>query len=165
MITQTELKSQLHYDQDTGIFTRIKPKPGFKINSEAGSIDKDGYVVIGINKKVYKAHRLAWLYIYGKFPNKILDHINGNSADNRICNLREANVAENQWNSKLSIKNTSGIKGVSFHKQRKKWQATIKVNGITKYLGIFETKEQAAMIVMEARNKYHKQFVNHGELK
>lgn len=164
MITQDYLQSIFHYNKDTGIFTRkVTRNPRFKAGSVAGKLDKDGYVLICIDGKNYRAHRLAWLYVYGYMPNNMIDHINGKADDNRIANLRECDVYENQYNAKLSARNTSGIKGVCFHKLTKKWQAMINVNGKQKYFGVFESKELSELIVNEARRKYHGEFFNTGK--
>jgi hypothetical protein len=159
MLTQEYLKSILNYDQDIGIFTRkVKRNKKFKVGDVVGYIDNYGYVRIKIDKKNYSSHRLAWLYVYGEFPKKQLDHINGDKQDNRICNLREANQSQNNFNRKIQKNNTSGIKGVSWNKNAKKWEVSINVNGIKKHLGIFDSKEFAELVITEARNKYHKEF-------
>ena len=159
MITQSELKEKLNYDQETGIFTwKVKSSNRIKIGNVAGSIGNFGYVIITIDKKHYVAHRLAWLYVNNILPTKDIDHINGNRADNRIENLREATRSENSCNSKLRSNNVSGIKGISWHNAAKKWEASINVNGIKKYLGIFDSKDLAELVITEARNKYHGEF-------
>ena len=161
MLTQAELQSQLHYNPETGIFTWIKNnKNHVKMGNIAGS-DCHGYKMIKINNKSYSAHRLAWLYVYGIHP-KVIDHINGNPADNRISNLREVTLRQNCQNSKMPKNNTSGIKGVSWHKASKKWRATLNINGKLKHLGSFLDIYLAEKAVKEAREKYHGEFANHG---
>ena len=100
MITQEYLKSVLYYDKDTGLFTwKISNKKGHvKEGKLAGSKDNRGYVKIQINKKDYTAHRLAWFYIYGEWPKQVIDHINRIKFDNRIENLRDVSVLENNKN-------------------------------------------------------------------
>lgn len=93
MITQEELKEYLHYDPLTGDFNWTIGKRGLKVNSKAGSMNDQGYVIIRINNIRYRAHRLAWLYVYGHFPINEIDHINGVRSDNRIENLRDAIAA------------------------------------------------------------------------
>ena len=140
MLTQSELKKVIHYCPETGIFTRIIK--GKKIGKKL----HNGYQRIAINKKLHYAHRLAWLYVYGEFPKMLIDHINRVKDDNRIVNLREADYLINRFNrgvDKISSSNTSGITGVSFNKDTKKWRAYIYKNYINIYLGGFETKEQA----------------------
>ena len=158
MITQEELQSKFNYDPDTGIFTRKYTYSKFLKGSEVGCKDSEGYLVISFTNKCYKAHRLAWLYVYGEFPKYNLDHINGNPSDNRILNLREANESQNGFNRKLSKNNTSGYKGVTFSKKSNKWQAAVTVNKKLKYLGQFEDLEFAALVAKEARIKYHGEF-------
>ena len=157
MIKQSELKEKLDYNQELGIFT-WKLKSAFKkIGSIAGYKNLQGYIIIKINKKMYPAHRLVCLYVYGYLP-KIIDHINGIKDDNRIINLRPATSSQNQWNRKLSKNNTSGIKGVTWNTHTNKWLAQTTINGKNKYLGYFEDIELAELVVQEARNKYHGEF-------
>jgi len=111
MITQQELKELLHYNPETGIFTRkTKVNRNKVIGSIAGTTDFHGYVAIAIDGKKYKAHRLAWLYMYGKFPDNCIDHINNITTDNRIVNLRDATLSQNQCNKKINVNNSSGVR-------------------------------------------------------
>ena len=144
MITQSRLKEVLSYDKDTGIFIWIKPTSRrVTKNSKAGVINASKYVAISIDKKRYAAHRLAWLYVYGKFPDNNIDHIDGNPSNNSIVNLREATQQQNLYNTKKPVTNTSGYKGVHFHKGTKKWRAVVSVNNYPKHLGLFKTLEEA----------------------
>lgn len=157
MITQDDVKLNLHYDENTGIFTRIKSNHhSVKIGEVAGT-DNRGYVMISINHKKYSGHRLAWLYVYGELP-EYIDHINGNRSDNRLCNLRPANKLTNNYNSKLRKDNVSGVKGVTWSIQLKKWAARISINGYRKFLGYFDDLEFAELVTSEARLKYHGEF-------
>ena len=165
MITQSELKQLLDYNPDTGIFTWKVKKIGIKfIGSKAGTYDKDKYIQIKINQKIYRSHRLAWLYQYGIFPKFDLDHINGIKDDNRICNLREVTASQNMFNTKIKITNTSGIKGISWCKRDKRWIAHLSINKKQTHLGSFKDLKLAKNAVIEARNKYHKEFANHGNI-
>ena len=163
MITQQELKQEVYYDQETGIFTWLKTHKysNKKIGDVCGSLD-NGYIRMCIYKQRHHAHQLAWLYIYGEYRLDAIDHSNGNKTDNRICNLRKASVSENAYNRKMNIKNTSGVKGVTWHKRAKKWQVVITFNKIHKYLGMYSDINKAKEVIDYHRNIYHKEFANNG---
>lgn len=163
MLTQSKLKEVLNYDPDTGIFNwKIKTCKKVCVGKIAGYISPNGYIHIRINNQNYLGHRLAWLYVYGEFPKNDIDHINNNTADNKIINLRLATKSENAWNRKLQIDNTSGVKGVYWHANKNKWMARIMVNNKQIYLGSFEDLKVAEKVILESRNKYHREFANHG---
>lgn len=116
MLTQAELKLHLHYCPESGIFTRLQSKTRVElIGMPTGAIDKLGYVIIYITGKVYKAHRLAWIYIHGAHPENLIDHINGNRSDNRISNLRQATTSQNLYNKRMYSTNSSQVKGVHWY--------------------------------------------------
>lgn len=156
MITLEYLKSILDYNPDTGIFIwKVNGNNQFvKIGGVAGHMRKNGYIVIRINKKNYRGHRLAWMYIYGEFPSEQIDHINHNRADNRISNLRLASNQENQRNASKRKDNTSGICGISWAKRQNKWRADIKVNQKQINLGYFADINQAIEARKNANIKY-----------
>jgi hypothetical protein len=114
-----------------------------------------------IFNKPHKAHRVAWAIHYGKWPEHEIDHINGDTLDNRICNLRSVSRRENMMNASLPSDNKSGRIGVCFNKKTGKWLATIKVNRRQKYLGDFALIEDAiaAREAAERELGYHE---NHG---
>jgi hypothetical protein len=156
MLTQSELKCLLHYDPKTGMFTRIfKSSNNVKIGDIAGGIHNKGYISISVLGKVYLAHRLAWLYIYGEFPKEQIDHVNGVRVDNRIINLRECNQYQNNQNLICRKNVTSKYIGVSWDEKRNKWRATIYVNGRQKYLGRFATELEAFNAYLNAKLKFH----------
>lgn len=128
---------------------------------EAGTINSAGQRIINIQGKLYRAHRLAWFYVNGVWPRGLIDHKNGNSLDNSIDNLREATFAQNSQNSKKPATNTSGYKGVYFSHHANKWRAQISVNGRTKNLGYFYTKEEAYAVYCAAANKYYGEFARY----
>jgi len=150
---QYKLKEHLYLKD--GTFYVNKVRRGTKsLHSPVGSVVPDGYVHIRFNNKYYKAHRLVWLYEHGRFPAGEIDHINGNRADNRIENLREIGRCQNMQNQrKARSDNASGFLGV--HKKGSKFQAIIRVNGRSMYLGIFETPEKAHEAYIEAKRIYH----------
>ena len=162
MITQEYLKSILDYNCDTGIFTwKVNKSKRSKAGSIAGWHD-NGYTRIEIDGKAYKAHRLAWLYVYGELPEVLIDHVNSNRSDNRLCNLRQATYQENSENYKTPKTNTSGVKNVSWYKQLNKWVVSMSIKGKKKTIGYFDDLEFAELVAIEARDKYRMEFANHG---
>lgn len=156
-LTQTELRRVLQYKPRAGVFhwktrTSMRVKPG----SRAGSIAAGGYISIKINGKNYAAHRLAWLYVHGVCPGGLIDHINGDPADNKIANLRIADRRGNRANSRASKHNKSGVKGVQCRKGR--WRAIISVGGETRHLGTFDTASQANAVYFAAAKKEFGEF-------
>lgn len=143
-LTQELLKKHIEYTPNTGIFTRRRSVGGVKEGAVTGYVRRDGYVEIGVDYKLYLAHRLAVLYMTGSFPKYVVDHINRNPSDNRWANLRECTYSENSANTRLKSDNTSGFRGVTWHKQSGKWLARIYKNGVQKSLGLYATKSVAA---------------------
>lgn len=163
-LTQEDLLKKLHYDPNTGVFTwRIKVSSQKLAGSVAGT-NKDGYTAIGVNRKIYQAHRLAWLYAHGKWPDKHIDHINGERNDNKISNLREYDDLQNSRNRGKQWNNTSGYKGVAWHKRDNKWHAQCMINRIQHYVGSFNTAEQAADAYRKFARKNFGEFYKKSEL-
>ena len=164
-ITQLELKTKLNYDCATGIFTWAYSRPGAKKYGIAGysTTRKDGkrYVKIMVNRKLFFAHRLAFLYMTGRFPINEIDHIDGNGLNNAWENLREATRVENLRNRRLSKNNSSGAVGVTWAKNVNKWQAQIQINGKHKFLGHFSDIKDAIQ-AREIASKKHGFHHNHG---
>jgi hypothetical protein len=162
MITQATLKELLNYSPETGEFTWLKSIGGkSKTGLLAGTLNSLGYRKIIIWGKEYKAHRLAWLYTHGSFPEGQIDHINGVRKDNKIDNLRAVTNAENTRNGKRRCTNTSGVTGVSWFKLNEAWGAYINDNGKKLFLGLFEDlfSAVAARKTAEIKYDYHP---NHG---
>ena len=162
-LSQDQLKEVLFYSPDTGLFIRRKQGRGTrcKIGDVAGSTQVTGYVAIQVLSIMYRAHRLAWLYVYGEWPQDQIDHVNGIRDDNRICNLRQATNSENKMNTKIMKNNTSGYKGVHWCKTKNKWQAKITVNKKYISLGQFDNAESAGAAYQDAADKYHQEFANY----
>lgn len=139
-LTQARLRQVVNYDPVTGSFTWLV-RFGVVAGKKAGHSTND-YVVIGIDKRLYLAHRLAWLYTFGELP-EMLDHIDGNKQNNRIDNLRPCTKSTNGANSKRNSTNTSGFKGVSWDRDTKKWRAYVKKNGRRFHLGLFDNIDDA----------------------
>lgn len=144
MLTQERLKQLLHYDPETGVFTRLVSVKGFKAAKgvSPGWVSVGGYLCVCVDGRQYLAHRLAWLYTYGEMPKSVIDHIDRVKTNNAITNLRLASKQLNALNINLQANNTSGVTGVCRHQG--KWMARIKINGVDRYLGRFDTIEDAA---------------------
>ena len=157
MLTQKELKARLSYDPDTGVFFWRKTTMRTDLlGKQAGCLHTvQGYIEIGIGNKLYKAHRLVWLYVYGRFPKEDLDHINRKRSDNRLENLREVPRYQNAQNQSLRKTSKTGLMGVSFNTQKQKFIAQITVNKCKKYLGQFDCPNEAHKAYCQAKIKYH----------
>jgi len=143
-LTQEELHEQLHYDPDSGFFYWLILKNNqLNIGDRAGSINPKGYVLITVNRISYKAHRLAWFYVYGYWPENDIDHKDRIKHHNWIENLREASKQCNARNRTVACNNKSGVKGVHKSKKVNKWVAQIKVNKKSKYLGTYKYLDDA----------------------
>jgi hypothetical protein len=154
MLTQERLKELLHYDKETGIFTWLNsPRNNVSTGSVAGRIDKKGYVRIVYQTKPYLAHWLAWFFVYNKWPDNELDHINGNPTDNRISNLRDVTRKQNMENKKIYKTNKSGYSGVTWHSRDKKWNVRIGHYGKRISLGYFDNLDEAIAVRIKAENK------------
>lgn len=128
--------------RDGGLYYKKSPNRKIPLGKRAGHANKDNYIAIGINKKVYKAHRLIFLYHKGYLP-KTIDHIDRNPLNNKIENLREINISNNALNRGKNKTNKSGYKGVSYHKESKKWRAQTMVNYKKIHIGSFNSPEIA----------------------
>jgi len=158
MMDIQKLKEVIHYDPETGNFTWLKPQRGaVTVGAIAGGVNQEGYVEIRVCGTRYKAHRLAWFYMTGKWP-RVIDHRNRIRSDNRFCNLRECSVQENSCNKERSERNSSGFTGVSKHKQSGKWRVDVKCMGNKKFFGLYDDVELAALVAQAAREKYHGEF-------
>ncbi len=156
MVAIDELRRILSYDSDTGVFTWKVRRKGTKKSRVAGAKMSHGYVAIGIDGVDYTAHRLAWFYTNGHWPSGVIDHINGDKSDNRIGNLRDTNQVINMINVHSARSDSStGVRGVSWHKQRNKYTARLQVGKKYLSLGLHDTIDQAKKAYDEAKLKYH----------
>jgi hypothetical protein len=166
-LTAARLRKILRYDPKTGIFRwRISPVGIVPAGSVAGTVKpKNGYRLIGIGRRYFLAHRLAWLYVHGEWPPGRLDHKDTNGDHNWIGNLRPATQVQNCGNRTISRHNTSGYKGVSHgvgRYSKDKWRARIQMNGKRLFLGNYDTPQEAhAAYVKKARELYG-EFANGG---
>lgn len=155
-LTSEILRSVTNYDPEKGIFTwKVAPKHSrIRVGDVAGCSDSKGYIVIKILYKMYKAHRLAWLYTQGQWPIGQVDHINRVKSDNRIANLREATNVLNGQNRSKNCDNTSGHTGVCWVKGSSKWKAYITINQKRVNLGHFSTIEGAVSARKTGEQRY-----------
>lgn len=147
--------------RDGYLIWKVSPNNRNKVGSVAGCADNNGYILVGLDRRLHKAHRLIFLLHHGYLPEHI-DHINGNPADNRIENLRAATMTQNMRNKALQRNNTSGCKGVVFNKNNSKWMVNLRLNKLRYFLGYYEDKELADLVASSFREKYHGEFCNHG---
>jgi len=162
----------LRYDASSGKLFWL-PRDEFKIKSSAHRatwnkrfahkeaftyVHKSGYKVGTLLGAQMKAHRIAWALYYGEWPSEEVDHINMVKTDNKIANLRLATDSQNASNKSLYSNNTSGFKGVHFHKQSGKFRAGIRLNGKQKHLGSFDSAEEGAAAYQRSMKEYHGAF-------
>ena len=170
-LSQEYLLKRLKYDPDTGIFVwrlrEVFVAHDRQWNSKhagkkAGWIKKgrygSKYLNLKLDGKIYLSHRLAFLYMVGKFPPDGVDHIDRNGINNRWNNLRQANQTQNCANRSIHANNLSGFKGVSFHRRGNCYQADIRISGKKKYLGSFRTPEAAHEAYAVAAHKLFGEF-------
>jgi len=153
-LTQGRLKEALDYNPMTGLFTWLERRSGVKHGSTAGCIEQGRYCLIRLDGLKHYAHRLAWFYTHGTWPESQIDHVNGDKLDNRIGNLRQATPLENSQNQPVSSRNTSGHIGVVWHKPSGKWIAQIKVRGRCHSLGYYYKKEDAVRVRQKAEIEF-----------
>jgi hypothetical protein len=157
--TKEEVCALLNYDPETGVFTYKVKRHKRNAGDVAGHINKQGRRIIGVFSGTYKSTRLAWLIMTGEWPDDLnMDHRDRNPANDAWSNLRLATDGENCRNTNIYKSNTSGIKGVSWRKELKKWQASIQVDGKQIHLGFFHEKESAAVRYASAAAAYHRDF-------
>ena len=138
-LTADQLRAVFDFDPLTGVFSRrieMGRNGRFKAGQPAGGVDSNGYVLLRLGAHRYSGHRLAWLYVHGKWPTLQIDHINGIRSDNRISNLREASHFINAQNeTRPRANNTSGFLGVCWHKWSRRWVAQVWIDGKLRTVG------------------------------
>jgi hypothetical protein len=158
MLTQAQLREVLDYDPETGVFTRLVRGGRCLVGEVAGYARPDGYRIIQVKGRNYRASRLAWLWMTGEWPAVYVDHINCVRDDNRWSNLRPASETQNMGNARKRADNTSGLKGVCWDAERGKWKAQIGVGGRSKGIGRFDTLEEAHAAYIAAAEKRFGEF-------
>jgi hypothetical protein len=179
MLSQSIIKELMSYDPGTGEFVWLtRDRKWFKsdrdwmrfntlfagVSAGGSSICTAGkrYFKMTVMSKKYLSHRIAWMYVYGRWPKEHIDHINGNGEDNRLSNLREVRQEQNNKNARRRCDNISGTTGVHWYPNRDKWVAVININGKKKCLGYYSDLDEACQVRKKAEVDagYH---VNHGE--
>lgn len=161
LISHSRLLELLSYDAETGEFVwKVSRKGPVWAGASPGAIDKDGYLMICVNRRHYRAHRLAWFYVTKKWPLHQIDHIDGVKTNNRFANLRDVPGRVNSQNIHKSPRksHSSVYLGVSFSADRhrtKPWLAQIVVAGKNHFLGRFETEEDAHSAYVSAKRRLH----------
>jgi len=162
-LTAQRLRELLNYDPETGVFTWRVRRRSFAaratVGAIAGSQHGNGYIEIGIDGYSYYAHRLAWLHMYGEWPENSIDHIDRCRANNAWKNLRQATYKQNQENRSVRADSGSGLKGVKLLPSGR-WRAQIKHNFVPIHIGVYDTPEQAAA----ARAEAERMLFTHGAL-
>lgn len=149
------------FDYQDGFLVWKKSFGTIKAGKRVQSISNRGYVVVQVAKKRYLAHRIIWLLLNGRMPTMI-DHVDGNKQNNLIENLREVDNTLNHWNEKKRSTNKSGHKGVWWHKQSKRWEASCRVNKKQITVGRYERIEDAVEAIRKFREQNHGEYTNHG---
>lgn len=157
ILTVDRLKQLLSYDPETGVFMRLTTVGHRLAGSIAGAVRPTGYIQIAVDNRIYLAHRLAWFYVHGRFPEGVIDHINHDRADNRLRNLRDVSVSDNRKNlSHINPKvGSSGHIGVRKCSRTDKWCAYISADGVFHDLGRFDELADAIAARLASEPKYH----------
>lgn len=158
--SQQELQERLDYDRISGLFTWKNIRANRYRGKVAGHMT-GRYVALYWNGRKLQGQQVAWCYVHGSYSSRLIDHKDGNSRNNAFDNLREATNVQNSQNRRISKKNKSGFKGVSYHAQaggKNKWRAAIKVGDAIIYLGHFASPEEGHAVYCEAAKKYFGEF-------
>lgn len=160
MITQ-ELVKELFTYKNGILYWKISPSNGVKKGDIAGTRSKDTYFRTSIKRRMYSNHRLIFLYHHGYLPKEV-DHKDGNIHNNKTENLRGCVRSQNCQNARIQKNNTSGVKGITWHKRLRRWQARIQFNGKRVCLGSFKNINIAEQTIKNERIRLHGVFANHG---
>ena len=155
MLNQTRLKEVFEYNPSDGVFTRRLKQTGIAKGSISGSKSNEGYLVTSVDGKLYKCHRLAWLYITGEWPQGQIDHINGIRSDNRFENLRDVSKQSNVENQRKPQRSNKSTGVLGTFKRGTKFVARIAHNNTKIYLGTFNTLEEASAAYIAAKRVLH----------
>lgn len=161
MLTAGRLRELIHYNPETGKMIWREDRGRMRCKGrEAGAPDNAGYLLVKVDYRLYKAHRLAWLYMTGEWPLHQIDHANGKTADNRWLNLRAATSQQNAFNTARKVRNRTGYKGVTFLPENGRFRANIWLNRRGVALGVFPTAEEAHAAYVAAAQRHHGEFLH-----
>ena len=151
IVDVNKLKQLLAYDPLTGVFTRLRT------GALADRQHTDNYRAVKVGGGLYLSHRLAWLFVYGKWPAGEIDHVNGDRTDNRIQNLRVVTRAENNQNIRTAKRNnkSSGLLGVTHILRNNKWRAQIMVARKKLHIGLYDSPQDAHNAYVETKRRLH----------
>lgn len=162
MLTQARLKELLHYDPETGLWTWLVDRPGkgAKVGDHPAHLEGSGYLQFSVDGRNYRSNRLAWLYMTGEWPARLVDHEDRDRTNDRWANLRLATRSQNKANGGVYANNSLGVKGVgtSAHMKSKPYRARIQVEGRAVHLGYFATPEQANAAYAAAAHRHFGEF-------
>lgn len=162
MLDLAGLEDVFAYDPSTGEFTwKIRPSARVRQGDKAGCVGTDGYLKLRYGRRTYEGQRVAWYLVHGELP-EMVDHKDGNPTNNALHNLRAVSRYENAYNSKLSVNNTSGVKGVTWDKSCGKWLARVSVAGRRYKVGHYSDLEYAKQAVKQFRAERHGEYANNG---
>lgn len=159
--TPERIRECFSYDERTGKITRLISTRNAKAGSDASKNEARGYFNTSVDGHILGSHVVAWVIKTGEYPVLQIDHINGNRKDNRWCNLRQVTRSQNLQNSKRRLDNSSGVKGVNWHKKCQKWNARLCLNGHSINLGFFTELEDAKAARINAANRIYKEYARH----
>ena len=156
--TQEELREMFTYCALSGALRWRESRGPAKAGGLAGHIGLDGYRRVKVNGRALLAHRVAFCWAHGYWPDNTVDHANGRKWDNRIFNLREATHLEQTYNQPARRDNRSGVAGVGWHSEKEKWRARIKINGVETFLGYYVSLEEAKLAREEKAKEVQGEF-------
>jgi hypothetical protein len=157
LFTHEWLLSVLRYDADEGKCYWIAPRQGVKLGAEAGTLRKDGRVMVSLKDVRFQRSRVVWFYVFGEWPQGYIDHIDGDATNDRLGNLRDVSPKVNAENKRVATTRSKlGVLGVSpYYRDPTKFTASIKYDGKCRNLGLFPTQELAEAAYLAAKRKHH----------
>lgn len=164
MITKERVEELLHYDPETGYFfwKKLEGRGHRELGGKvAGCLAPNGYIMLGIDRKLYRAHRVVFLLENGEFPKQYVDHIDGDKKNNKRDNLRLVTQQQNAYNAKPHKDSVTKVKGVYWDKERELYVAQIWLNGKHIHLGRYETLEEASVVAKNSRIENHGVYARH----